>query len=548
MSALAAERPRGIPPGFLDQLRAHLANRRIQAGFDWLDSHRWIFDQVGPGLSGSAAAAGYLAQWVDAGYGSTGLIKQLLARFPERGRAHLSVEDYAHLRMAEGILLLSSEDLDRAMDVFDVILAVAPHLEDQELAVVAHFGRARCQRRKGEYGKAYSDTIAARDLAQSLGFQGMAAVIRTLESWLVFRRGKLREAAVILEGAESTLKHTDDFITLGNIQSAFGRLAQHEGRYEQALHRFTASLDHYVKRHPDHQNLARSLANMAYVERLLSLRIKKKIDADVAHRRKGGVPSTIQAPLRERFDQIRTDAMAHLRQAGEIYEKRLQHHGAGTVKVNCGFLHFDAGEFDAASAEAAEAFQLGKDKNDFILMARARLLQCSVENARLEEGIEGEEPGQHARAALDYARDAIEYATNTEHTRLLARAHLAEGFNYCNDFFNDTNAARISCDAAAALLKTEGFDPLWEDVRTLRAKITRATGVDATLRAWSQGDVGEKTFQQLTEEFAELIIPKIWEQENRKISRVATRLSVSPKKVRRILGRAGLLRRETLSI
>jgi len=34
-----------------------------------------------------------------------------------------------------------------------------------------------------------------------------------------------------------------------------------------------------------------------------------------------------------------------------------------------------------------------------------------------------------------------------------------------------------------------------------------------------------------------LIIPKVWELEGRKISRVATRLSMSPKKIRRILGR-----------
>ena len=36
------------------------------------------------------------------------------------------------------------------------------------------------------------------------------------------------------------------------------------------------------------------------------------------------------------------------------------------------------------------------------------------------------------------------------------------------------------------------------------------------LRAWSQGSVGDKTFQQISEEFAELIIPKVWEREGRK--------------------------------
>jgi len=48
-----------------------------------------------------------------------------------------------------------------------------------------------------------------------------------------------------------------------------------------------------------------------------------------------------------------------------------------------------------------------------------------------------------------------------------------------------------------------------------------------------------KCFQELTEQFAEIVIPKVWEKEDRKVARVAKRLSVSPKKVRRILARAG---------
>jgi hypothetical protein len=64
--------------------------------------------------------------------------------------------------------------------------------------------------------------------------------------------------------------------------------------------------------------------------------------------------------------------------------------------------------------------------------------------------------------------------------------------------------------------------------------------VDVLLRKWSQGATDDQTFQQLTERFAEIIIPKVWEREGRIVSRVALKLSVSPKKVRRILGRLGL--------
>jgi DNA-binding NtrC family response regulator len=62
-----------------------------------------------------------------------------------------------------------------------------------------------------------------------------------------------------------------------------------------------------------------------------------------------------------------------------------------------------------------------------------------------------------------------------------------------------------------------------------------ARPIDAVLRAWCAGDVENTSFQQMTEEFARIVIPKVWEREGRKISKVAEKLSISPKKVRRIL-------------
>jgi hypothetical protein len=82
-------------------------------------------------------------------------------------------------------------------------------------------------------------------------------------------------------------------------------------------------------------------------------------------------------------------------------------------------------------------------------------------------------------------------------------------------------------------------------MQALKTKVLRGGSVDPLLRAWSQGAVGDKTFQQLSEEFAALVIPKVWEREDRKISRVAARLSISPKKVRRILNHVARRPRQT---
>jgi len=193
-----------------------------------------------------------------------------------------------------------------------------------------------------------------------------------------------------------------------------------------------------------------------------------------------------------------------------------------------------------AEEKAKAAFLLGETRRDYILMARARLLQCMIGNARVEEGIgESTEPGGHARLARDCAQEAVELATQTQNRRLLANAYVWQGLTFCNRFFDDPESARRCYDQATALSKGEQAGSAWDDFETLKTRVLRGGSVNPLLRAWSQGSVGDKTFQQISEQFAELVIPKVWEREGRKVSRVAARLSVSPKKVRRILSRVG---------
>jgi hypothetical protein len=139
----------------------------------------------------------------------------------------------------------------------------------------------------------------------------------------------------------------------------------------------------------------------------------------------------------------------------------------------------------------------------------------------------------------DVQRGRLVLARHTQNRRLLADAHIWQGLTYCNPFFDDSDSARQSYDQAITLFKGNHADGTWEDLEMLKARVLRGGRVNPVLREWSQGSVGDKTFQQLSEQFAELIIPKVWEREGRKVSRVATRLSMSPKKVRRILSRVG---------
>jgi len=111
-----------------------------------------------------------------------------------------------------------------------------------------------------------------------------------------------------------------------------------------------------------------------------------------------------------------------------------------------------------------------------------------------------------------------------------------------NEFFCDWDNAKLFAGLASELLSNDDLDHLQKQLGSLKKRILRTTGIDEMLRCWSEGIIGDKSFQRVTEEFAELVIPKVWEREGRKISRVAQQLSISPKKVRRILNNAQMLK------
>jgi tetratricopeptide (TPR) repeat protein len=529
----------------LKQLRDDITERRIESGMRRLEAHRDMLDQVCAAQEGSGVLLGYLAQWVDIGFERPQLIRDLLARFPKESRASLALLDYLHVRMAEGLIAMTEEQWAQAISHFQLVEAVEEEVHDREMLAISNFWIGRCLRNEGRYDDALSFLIKARVLAQELGHSKMAAVMQSVESWLAFQKGKLQESAAILREAEQSLIDTDDHITRGNIQSAYGRIARREARYESALQYFEKAMEEYAKRNPCHPHMARSLVNMASCERLMCLQLRRKLDAAAANRKTAPHEATAASGMaqeRSKFTRLREQALARLKRAHTIYASQDNHRGMGAVHILRGFLCLDSGELDLSGAEATQAFELAREKEDFMLMARARILQCIVENARYEEQIE-EAAGtnRHAQMAHDASRDAVEYAKHTQNRRLLARAYVWQGMTLSTDYFNNIEAARQCCDAAANLLRPQGPDYIWDDLHDLKGRILRRGPVDTLLREWSQGLVGDKTFQQITEDFAHIIIPKVWEREQRKVSRVAARLSISPKKVRRVLRAAGLL-------
>jgi tetratricopeptide (TPR) repeat protein len=540
---VVATRSTEIPDALLAELRQNLVARCVASGIELLDSYSHLFDALDASQPNAARFVGYAAQWVDVGYREEDLIEKLLARFPKNARSRLAISDYLHLRMAEGVLAMAHDKPDDSLFQFDLVLSMQDEMDDKEQVAIARFWKARCHRRKGEYDEALKHTATAWKLAHDLGFTKMAAVMRVMESWILFQKGHRRDATRVLEQAEVVLRDSDDHITLGNIYSAHGRMIRRQGRYNDALKYFAKAIDHYQKLSLQHRNLARSLVNIAYVQRLVAQQIARQIDAEADERRRSRGSSSEKSGKKKRefYEQLRADGFANLDEAERIYRHHEHHHGIGSVYENRSLLYLDSGELDSAADQAAGAYELGRQENDSILIARSRLLQCMIENERLEEGLEGS--WEHAQSARDYAREAVDAAKHTQNNRLIARAYIWRGLTSCNQFFKDVEDAKACCDAATSLLKSVDYDDLAEELHRLKQRVMPKGNIDPLLRSWSQGITGEKTFQEMTEQFAELVIPRVWEREGRKVSRVATRLSISPKKVRRILGRLGKLRK-----
>lgn len=527
------------------KLETALHLSRIQDGIELLTRAEEEIAGLHPGIPEAGRILLLYSQWIDAGFGDHRLLLPLLERFPPECRKMLPLCDYVRVRMVSAFVDLARGEPDAAIETLGSLLKICRDVFDPRLEALAHFWKGRAHRKNGEYEAALEDMINAHGLARD-NDRFFAAQVEIQQSWLLFQKGETKEAELLLNRAESVLKSTDHYVALANIESARGRIVRRAGQYTDALRHFAKAAEIYAKRDPNHVNLARTLVNAAYVRRLLALQMHKQIDAEARSGRGRAQPNkppvlAQQAPFL-RYQEICQEAVQELMRAREIYELHASSDGIGKVSLSLGYLHLDRGDIEEAEREATDAYRIGTEQRDRILTARARILQSAIENAHVEEQTgDTADIGSHANLAKQFSEEALTLAHGTQNRRLLAGACIARGTTAANDFFQDWETARTFATEATGLIGPGERDQVVEDLADLKSKIVRASGIDDVLRSWSEGFVGSKTFQQVVEEFAEIVIPKVWLHEDRKISRVAASLSISPKKVRRILRNSGYI-------
>ena len=536
-----------VPAELLSTLGEYIQERRIGEGIALLERERARFNNISPNDHSAGFALSCLAQWLDVGFQDGNTLSSALKRFDRDARQSLPLTEYVHLRIAEALVAMRDEELTTALHHLDTALTLADETADRKVALTGTLWKARCLRKAGEYEQSLEVTRRGMDLAANLELWPIRAVMQTLESWILFQNGELKEAVRILREAESVLRETDDFITLGNIQSTYGRIALREGRYDHAMQYFEVSIDYFKRRESLTGYLARSLTNIAQAKRFLALQLRRSMDAKRERQKRFGMAEDQRAKegkvgQLERMYELLQSAQKDLAEADCIYKKAQNHHGAGNADVNLAQIYLDLGNLEQAEERANEAFDLAARKADHLLMCRARIVQASVANARYEDEIgEDDDPSRFAQLAHDCAKEAVDYGERTQSRRLLAQAYICRGLTLVNGFFSESEAARVCCDKAASYLENDRQDALWQELEMLRERILHGGVEDPNLRAWSQGAVGDKSLQEVVGQFEELLIRKVWEHEGRKVSRVAQRLAVSPKKVRRVLRHLGML-------
>jgi len=535
--------PEPEPAGWVSALREDLGHRRIAQGEGLLERLRLQLESL-EAKPGAGALLGLAAQWMDAGFEGPAIIERMLARFPHCARASLPLADYLHVRMAESAVAMAREDFDAASAHLRLVLRFQGEIDDLEMFAIANFWLGRVLRKQGHYDEALEYTTRGERHALSLGYAGMAAIMQVTLSWLAFQKGRLNEANRILSRAEEALNRTDDFLSRGNVQSAYGRIARRQGKYQAAVERFDSAIGEFRCCGGKPLALARTLVNLAFVKRLLAVQAQRELDRLAAVRR--GKPGATADPARiERIgiEQMRDEARGILQEAAGIYERHQNQRGIAAVRITEGFLRLDSGDLEGASTDAAEAFTHAIGRSDAIIMARARTLQCIVEQAAIDEQVGN--AGQHREAAEVFAREAVSLAGQTENRRLLARALVWQGLTFTVEPA-DLEGARRCCEQAVGLLEPETPERqyVWEELQVLKTRVLHAQPIEAMLRAWSAGIVEGRSLALILEEFTRIVIRRVWEREGRKVSRVARKLSVSPKKVRRILQASGCIHHE----
>jgi hypothetical protein len=413
------------------------------------------------------------------------------------------------------------------------------------LVLLCHLWKAEIEHGKGALDSAAFHAHKGGELASLWRLPRLVAKARLLEGLVMLDAGS-PHAIETLRLAEEGFDDTEDWLSQGRIQQGIGQSLLDGGLYQPALEHFTNATNYFGRGREPHLELGWAYCHMARAQRLIASRLAGNIDAGARFHRASPRPETYSSSSlsRQHLQQVRDRSFAALAQAASVFTSLNHAPGLASVHLERAALWTDCGDLQQAGQEAHESFSGAAARNDLLLMSEARLFESRIEKTHCDEGV-GLDLARHAQCADEYAREALAWALECDarpsvKRRLLASIYVFRGLLVLGEFFKNSAAARECCHSASEFVNPSQKNELWDEYQVLLSKALHTESVDPKLRKWCEGLSEGKTFQQITDEFADLVIPAVWVREGKNTARVVAKLAISPKKVRRILARVGL--------
>jgi tetratricopeptide (TPR) repeat protein len=242
------------------------------------------------------------------------------------------------------------------------------------------------------------------------------------------------------------------------------------GRYDEAIDSFRKAEKIYRMHDPLHRNRARCLINLAAALRLKAGRIesdpikKSKKIADIDEIK-------LQREINiEKAQELRAEAVEYLKKAKKIYKNKDANkpdYRIGKCHYILALCYLDDGELDRAEKEAGKAYKFGEEKNDNLMMARAKITQCVIRLGREASWV-------NADMAQEWATSAVVLAEASKNRRVKARAYIWKGYAMLRPPRKSSKIAGECLHQAELCLNDQEMDYLREDLNALREEIGAA--------------------------------------------------------------------------
>ena len=473
-----------IPQDLEATLFQALVDRNIEGGKALINSNAALLHAVDPGHPAAPFLFHVMAGWAEYSPTACKVAQRLNSAYGEKGWPALTGYDWCYIETAKASLALYEGREEDLLASFKWITDNASRLDPcHEVRGTAAFVYARLHKKRANYLEGYNLIHSAISHYQQAGLPGMVAAAKVTQSWLLMQLGRQQEANQGWEESAEYLAEKADYTLRANILFAKGRRLCRIDQEVEARKFFEQAAALYIQCKPPHRNIRRVFIELA---NLLHRQVRREND-----------PKTLS--------ELRRQAAYYVQSAAECLKEevidarnqvRLLH-----AQTNLALYGQPASIFNARTL-AREAYELALQRDDRLMMARARYKQAAIEyrdaNSRFCK-----KPPETRLLACRYAMVALELARDLRNDRLTARIHTLLGNLLLEfPFASRARATQEWEDAVECMKEHEDFDYVAKRIEELERKLGSSRCnreippiFEVTERAFEQPL--EKTIQQV---------------------------------------------------